>query len=208
MDTVVDQVCISCGSKAVPYKSFCLFCGDLLAQSAAKQVTLRKAIVHPVPPTETGREYAGFWLRVWAGMVDVSIETVAALLVTVLLDMLIRHYGRAYGLTPASSAFISGMSFILVLSVGAWLYCALAESSSYRATLGKWMMGLEVTTITGEQISFGTASVRHFMKFLSLFTVGIGFLMAAWTRHRQALHDMPTDCVVVRVPQKFPSVLG
>jgi hypothetical protein len=25
-------------------------------------------------------------------------------------------------------------------------------------------------------------------------------MMAAWTERRQALHDMPSDCLVVRVP--------
>ena len=38
------------------------------------------------------------------------------------------------------------------------------------------------------------------MKFLSLFTAAVGFMMAGWTKRRQALHDMPSDCVVIRVP--------
>jgi uncharacterized RDD family membrane protein YckC len=40
------------------------------------------------------------------------------------------------------------------------------------------------------------------MKFLSLFFLTIGFMMAGWTKRRQALHDMPTDCLVIRVPRE------
>jgi uncharacterized RDD family membrane protein YckC len=40
------------------------------------------------------------------------------------------------------------------------------------------------------------------MKFLSLFCLMIGFLMAGWTKRRQALHDIPADCLVIRVPAK------
>jgi len=65
-----------------------------------------------------------------------------------------------------------------------------------------------VVTASGGKLSFGQASVRHFMKFLSLFTAGVGFLMAAWTRRRQALHDMPQDCLVIRVAEPSLSLLG
>ena len=46
------------------------------------------------------------------------------------------------------------------------------------------------------------------MKFLSLFTLGIGFLMASFTKRRQALHDLPTDCLVIRVPEESFSLFG
>ena len=57
-------------------------------------------------------------------------------------------------------------------------------------------------TADGSRISFGQATVRHLMKFLSLFILMIGFLMSGWTKRRQALHDMPCDCLVIRVPAK------
>ena len=56
--------------------------------------------------------------------------------------------------------------------------------------------------------SFGLATVRHLMKFLSLFILMIGFLMSGWTKRRQALHDMPCDCLVIRVPVRAFSLLG
>ena len=85
---------------------------------------------------------------------------------------------------------------------------AFTESSNRRATVGKRIIGLQVVTSSGGKLSFGQASVRHFMKFLSLFTVAVGFLMAAWTKRHQALHDMPADCVVIRTAEPCLSLLG
>ena len=59
-------------------------------------------------------------------------------------------------------------------------------------------MGLQVVTAAGGRLTFGQATVRHLMKFLSLFTLSVGFMMAGWTKRHQALHDMPVDCVVIR----------
>jgi uncharacterized RDD family membrane protein YckC len=210
MEMVLDQVCASCGSKRLPYGRFCLNCGDLLADPGAAASTPSIASMPgamPAAEPEIGN-YAGFWLRVWAGAIDVTLEVAGALLLTLGLDFILKRFGSLVGVTRWTSAFASGMAFILLLSVGAWLYCAFTESSPWRATVGKRMLGLQVVTLDGQQLSFGQATVRHFMKFLSLFGLMIGFMMAGWTQRRQALHDMPVDCTVVRVAAKGFSLLG
>jgi uncharacterized RDD family membrane protein YckC len=153
-------------------------------------------------------EYAGFWLRVWAGLIDITLEGMGALLLAAAVDLALRWFGPRYGVTAATSAFVSGMAFIVVLSVGAWLYSAFMESSAWQATLGKRVVGLKVMTSSGQRLSFGQAAVRHLMKFLSLFTLAIGFMMAGWTTRRQALHDLPIDAIVVRVPPQSISLFG
>jgi uncharacterized RDD family membrane protein YckC len=42
------------------------------------------------------------------------------------------------------------------------------------------------------------STVRYFAKYLSALILFIGFLMAAVTRRKQALHDMIAGCVVVK----------
>ena len=146
-------------------------------------------------------EYAGFWRRAWAGTIDVALETTVAFLVTYyVIDLLLAWVGGMLGYERWISKFAAGMAYILVLTIGAWLYCAFMESSPRRATIGKRIMGLQVVTADGGRVSFGQATVRHFMKFLSLFSAGVGFMMAGWTKRRQALHDMPSDCIVIRMP--------
>ena len=209
MAVAAQQVCSSCGNPALPDGKFCLFCGDVLAESPEKTSTIddpsnpKSEAATPEPP-----EYAGFWLRVWAGAIDIGIEVMAALLFSGLVYYSILLFAdKSYGLTHATAAYVSGIAAVAFLSVGAWLYCAFSESSEHRATLGKRIVGLQVVTASGDRLTFGQATVRHFMKFLSLFTAAVGFMMAGWTKRRQALHDMPSDCVVIRVPPERFSIL-
>ena len=89
-----------------------------------------------------------------------------------------------------------------ILMLGAvWLYFALMESSSKQATLGKMMIGVIVTDTDGNRISFGRASGRYFGKYVSMITLMIGFIMAAFTKRKQALHDMMAGCLVIRRPK-------
>jgi uncharacterized RDD family membrane protein YckC len=207
MEMVLDEVCASCGSSRLPDGSFCLFCGDLLSDASSPSLKIQLH-ANSVLPTTGEIAYAGFWRRAGAGAVDVCLEAAGALLLTYILDAGLRRFGRGFGIDPWDSKVFTGVAFILILSVGSWLYCALAESSSWRATLGKRLLGLQVISADGGRTSFGQATVRHFMKFLSLFCLTVGFMMSGWTKRRQALHDMPCDCLVIRVAGKRACRLG
>jgi uncharacterized RDD family membrane protein YckC len=147
-------------------------------------------------------------LRVWAGAIDVVLEALAAVVITVLVWAAYTYLGPRSGISPITISYLAGIGFIVFLAVGSWLYSAFTESSNWRATIGKRIMGLQVETARGDRLNFGQASIRHFMKFLSLFTAAIGFMMAGWTKRRQALHDIPVDCVVVRVAEPSLSLFG
>lgn len=206
METVLDQVCASCGSARQPYGRYCLFCGDVLSEPDTQIKLSSRNTKHPEPvvnATQPAIVYGGFWRRTWAGAIDVALEATGALVVTLAIDFVLARAGRTLGFEPWMSKVATGMAYIAVLTIGAWLYCAFSESSTRRATIGKRILGLEVVTADGGRVSFGQATVRHFMKFLSLFSAGVGFMMAGWTKRHQALHDIPCDCIVIRVaPEK------
>ncbi|HEY7862172.1 MAG TPA: RDD family protein [Thermoanaerobaculia bacterium] len=87
----------------------------------------------------------------------------------------------------------------LVLEILLWVgYGAAFESSQWQATLGKRALSLRVTDLAGRRISFGRAVARQFAEVLSWLTLTIGFLMAGFTRRRQALHDMVAGTLVIR----------
>jgi len=205
METVLDEVCASCGSRRLPDGRFCLFCGDLLSEPDSSAVAA-KSNSNRVPGTADRIEYAGFWLRLLAGAVDVALEAFGALLITFAIDFVLRRFGRTFGIDRWNAKVFTGFAYISILAFGSWLYCASMESSAWRATVGKRLLGLQVMDTEGRRISFGQATVRHFMKFLSLFCLMIGFLMAGWTKRRQALHDIPTDCLVIRLPAKHAAL--
>jgi uncharacterized RDD family membrane protein YckC len=86
---------------------------------------------------------------------------------------------------------------IVALTV-AWLYFAGLERSSWQATLGKMALWLRVTDLDGQRIDWRAATLRFFSRFISLWIVMIGFIMAAFTRRKQALHDIMAGTLVLK----------
>jgi len=136
-------------------------------------------------------QYAGFWLRWIAYVIDSAIVGALPLIVALIIAPIFFASSRAVA--------ILGVIFFIVPTAGTvgWLYYSLMESSAYQATLGKRLLGLKVTTLKGDPVSFGRASARFFAKILSSVLL-IGFLMAAFTAKKQALHDLIAGCVVIR----------
>lgn len=97
---------------------------------------------------------------------------------------------------PAWFFFVyAGLILFDYLIVG--LYFSLMESSSYQATLGKMALGIKVTDNHGRRLSHAHALGRWFAASLSYFTFYIGFLLAAFTEKKQALHDLLAKTQVV-----------
>jgi uncharacterized RDD family membrane protein YckC len=55
-----------------------------------------------------------------------------------------------------------------------------------------------VTDLNGQQISFGKATARFLASNISYLTLGIGFVIAAFTQKRQTLHDIVVGTVVIK----------
>jgi uncharacterized RDD family membrane protein YckC len=69
-------------------------------------------------------------------------------------------------------------------------------------TVGKWATGLRILRQDGTEIGIGRAFLRHFVGYpLSFFTLGLGFLAAAFTSRGRGLHDLIADTIVVRERQ-------
>ena len=88
----------------------------------------------------------------------------------------------------------------LISIVTGWLYYALLESSSWQGTVGKKVLGIRVTDMNGNQISFGRATGRYFGLLLSGLICFIGFIMVAFTEKKQGLHDMLASTLVLKGP--------
>jgi uncharacterized RDD family membrane protein YckC len=93
---------------------------------------------------------------------------------------------------------IFGLGILIILALQ-WLYFAGLESSARQATIGKSVMSLRVTDLEGQRLSFGHATGRFFAKLVSgLIPFLIGYLMAAFTEKKQALHDLIAGTLVLR----------
>jgi uncharacterized RDD family membrane protein YckC len=78
----------------------------------------------------------------------------------------------------------------------AYPYFSLMESSRWQATVGKVAMGIKVTSMNGERISFGRATGRYFLKIVSSLEFMLGYLIS-FSDQRQTWHDYMAQTLVV-----------
>jgi len=142
-------------------------------------------------------KYAGFWRRLAAMLIDALLLYVVLGIVIVAATSMARG-AAASGQGGRAAEFLVSNIVAAVAVVLAWIYFAIFESSPSQGTLGKKALGLRVTDLQGERISFGRATGRFWSKIVSVLVAGIGFLVAAFTGRKQALHDFMASTLVVR----------
>jgi uncharacterized RDD family membrane protein YckC len=193
--------CSSCGAQNGVSASFCQRCGSSLVPAAmsATPAPAMPAYAPAVPAQKAA--YGGFWIRFLALFIDGLV--LGAVLYPMFFAFAAAHGWRTYDWEERDI-----VHFALVAStakffsvVVSWLYEALMLSSSWQGTLGKKALGLRVTDEYGQRITFWRATGRHFAKYLSWMTLCIGFIMAAFTERRQALHDFIAGTLVRRDSQ-------
>ena len=135
--------------------------------------------------------YSGFWRRVAASLIDSVILGVVGAILGIVLGVAMVSGGTD------DTEVVELTGNVVGIFLG-WLYYALMESSSKQATIGKMVMGIKVTDLEGNQISFARASGRHFGKIISSLILAIGYLMMLWTEKKQTLHDKMAGCLVVK----------
>jgi uncharacterized RDD family membrane protein YckC len=186
--------CQKCGAQNDDQAAFCDKCGTTLQRPPLGAGTGTAAPAYPV-----ATEYAGFWRRFAASIIDGLIMAPINFLVQLPL-----------GISPFSSglqpdATIDDLiSYLIRVGIAGavtfvltWLYYAFMESSKYQATLGKMVLGIVVTDMNGQRISFGRAVGRNLAKIVSQIILCIGYLMIAFTQKKQGLHDIMANCLVV-----------
>jgi uncharacterized RDD family membrane protein YckC len=220
--------CSKCGTKLTADTVFCSACGQPTGFAAVGAASSTPAIgagetsyASPavvVPGsvaryTPTGAmlvvpsPYAGFWLRFLAYIID---HVLLGVIVGVVAVLAIAAIGVGYfqamvqGIHDGDGAFpfelVSTILFaVLVMFFVSWIYHAWMESSQYQGTLGKMALGLVVTDMNDQRITFGRASGRFFARIVSsLIPLELGYIMAGITEKKQALHDMIASCLVLR----------
>ena len=153
--------------------------------------------------------YAGFWLRLVALIIDgiiigiiqsfVAIPIFAAVGITAVggmenLDM--SDADNVVGLVGALVA-AAGVYWVIATTVQL-LYFSFMESSNVQGTVGKMALGLKVTDMQGGKLDLGKAFLRNLCKLISNITMLIGYIMAGFTEKKQALHDMIAGTLVVK----------
>lgn len=141
-------------------------------------------------------EYAGFWIRVAAYLIDyIVIQIATSILMFIFMGSL---FLNPESMENPDQMLGRVLPLYVILIVGSWLYYALMESSAQQGTLGKMAVGIKVADMDGARISFGNATGRFFAKILSGIILFVGYLMVAFTDKKQGLHDMMANTLVVQ----------
>jgi uncharacterized RDD family membrane protein YckC len=159
------------------------------------------ATAAPARPQAAPTQYAGFWIRVVAYIID-------AVLLGIVNSVVFAFFGGGMaalvkpGQDPSTvnvAALLGALStMILIITAIHLCYYTFLESSEKQGTVGKMVLGLKVTDADGRRISVGRAAGRTLSKIISSMILGIGYIMAGFTEKKQALHDMIAGTLVVR----------
>jgi uncharacterized RDD family membrane protein YckC len=162
--------------------------------------------------TEHKREYAGFWIRFAAYLLD---SIIIGIPVTILNFVVIFGFiGSTIGLEAlmdpnyietaeltdqeAISLLLGYLVSLIISLIITVLYYAVMHASKWQATIGKKLLGLVVTDLKGNRISFWRGLGRYLaMTFLSSIFM-IGFIVAAFTEKKQSLHDLIAGTFVLK----------
>jgi uncharacterized RDD family membrane protein YckC len=126
-------------------------------------------------------EYAGFWRRFAAALVDTGLLTVLFLIVL----------GPSY--VNASFWSLEGLlenTLSLMIIVAFWVKLC--------GTPGKLLMNCQVVNADSTQpLTLRQAVLRYLGYYVSALPLGLGFLWIAWDKRKQGFHDKIANTVVL-----------
>ncbi len=126
-------------------------------------------------------EYAGFWRRLAAALVDTGLLMILFLIVL----------GPSY--INASFWSLEGLvenSLSLIITVAFWV--------KLLATPGKLLMGCQVVDADSTKpLTIRQGLLRYLGYYLSALPLGLGFLWIAWDKRKQGFHDKIANTVVL-----------
>ncbi len=146
-------------------------------------------------------KYANFFHR-WAAFVfdQWLLSSIGILLIFSITAAIYFSAGFSFEKDPDAAAILmvgAAFAYMLLYLTMSGSYHIYFESSSRQGSWGKQYLGLRVTTDQGLALDRRTAALRWFSAALSHLSQNIGFLMAAFTQKRQALHDFLANTLVL-----------
>lgn len=141
------------------------------------------------------QEYAGFWIRFAAAMID------SIILMLVFAAPLTLIYGSGYWM---SEELVLGFWDVLIRYI-APMFITVWFWTKYLGTPGKMALRLRVVDAhTDQAISTPKAIGRYFAYYVSILPLMLGFIWVGIDKRKQGFHDKLAGTVVVRQLSKEP----
>jgi uncharacterized RDD family membrane protein YckC len=145
--------------------------------------------------------YAGFWIRAGAKILDNLIVIFAILLILGIVGGVL--YAAGLLADPANSEeppvgfwVLMILYYVLIFSLPIVYSAVLVAKDG--ATWGKSILGLKVVDAEGNPISRGKSWGRAFADLINGFTCAIGYIIAGFDEQKRALHDHICNTRVIK----------
>lgn len=161
----------------------CGNCKDLFAQKLRSGYSVAQTGAMPI---------SNFWLRFAALLIDGVVVFIIFSIPSFLLAFLARSIDPTVAI---------GISLLInLVSIAGNAAFETFFLVKYGATPGKLLLHLKVVRTDGAPLTVGLALGRHFAKqwISGLFTIGIGYLIAAFDDERRTLHDRLCNTRVIQ----------
>ncbi len=149
--------------------------------------------------TASSLQFAGFWIRGCAALIDGVIFGIIDFAVDAALSL--GNPSSAIADKMDSTRFAEVLSGFgtqtLVNTILNIAMIAALTSSSWQATVGKRAMGIYIVRSKGARLNLLTAGLREVCKLVSGLILCIGYMMVGWTKEKTGLHDLMVDTRVV-----------
>ncbi|MBT8523991.1 RDD family protein [Polynucleobacter paneuropaeus] len=179
--------CPSCGFGFHGSNSVSSF--DLSKQAPAQQSKKNTSPIFNQNISSSGRALAAISVRFAALLIDGLLILIPAGLMGAAIGIWGAFFDDSESTTTVKAQMVGYLVWIL--------YEAVFLSSAWMATPGKKLLGIKVVDLKGNQISFWRAVGRSAGQFLSSIFF-IGYIMAFFTKDKQALHDMMAGTLVIK----------
>ena len=164
-------------------------------------VTAPRTIATDVAQEDDDIEYASWWRRSVALLIDGVIVTIVTLVIFFVVGIVVGLGGAARAGRPAAVESLSALFFIGYFVIPALYFVA---GNGLGATVGKSMLGIRVRRDDDDE---PIGLVRSFLRYvvpvgfaaLLLIPYLVDYLWPLWDSRNQSLHDKVAGSIVVRV---------
>lgn len=133
------------------------------------------------------RKPAGFWVRLWAYLIDL-------LVITALTSILVKPVFALIGLETSGIPWYAPYA---ILSAFIFYGYFVLMTKFFRQTVGKMIMGIRVVSLKADDLSWMTLLFREWIgRFLSVTILPL-YWIVGFTPLKQGIHDYIADTTVV-----------
>ena len=150
-------------------------------------------------PEEFALEYAGFWIRLVANIIDLFILLLIPFSAYCMVSGFVLRL-PLLAISVPKIAFILWFIITIVYFAGFWVWRG--------QTLGKMITGIKVIRTDSSPIEWKHALLRYLGYIISAMALCIGFIWIAFDSHKQGFHDKIADTYVVKLPVRQVKLAG